>query len=381
MSGYSYFALNRDLPPLQPNDSQVSFKVTIPGGTINWPATGQSAVGVVDTKVLQTHGEQNAVPIASVAKVVTALAVLEKKPFTAGKGSSFLLSDKDVALYNNYLAVDGSVLPVRSGETMTEYEAIEAIMLPSANNVADSLAIWAFGSLPDYSAYANKYISSLGLKDTHIGTDASGFSPTSTSTAHDLVIIGEQAMKHPILREIVAKETSDALPGGSSAKNVNFLLGSNHIVGIKTGNTDQAGGVYLSASTIPIDNEPTTIITAYAGAPTLFQALQNSLPLIRSAQNNFGITKLLQQQAVVGEYKQPWGGTLSAEAQTNLTATAWRGTTAHARATLKPINLTARTGQIVGTVSTTETSSNRTNIMLATAPTQPSVSWRLMHPY
>jgi D-alanyl-D-alanine carboxypeptidase (penicillin-binding protein 5/6) len=280
---------------------------------------------------------------------------------------------------------------VSAGEQISEAQMLEAVMLPSANNMADSLAVWAFGSLDAYKAAATQYVSSLGLTNTHIGSDASGFSPSTSSTAHDLVILGEQAMQNPVLRHIVSQPTASDVPGLSTVKNVNFLLGSNGIIGIKTGNTDQAGGVYLSAATANVNDQSVTIVTALVGAPTLFQALQNSVPLIISAQSNFVAAKLLSQQANVGEYRLPWGGgngdknggVVSATTQTNLTSSVWQGSTASATITLQPIDLDAKAGQIVGTATSAKTQfgpGNQTNIILRSAPTKPGIWWRLLHP-
>lgn len=381
---YIYYALTLPLPMLQPSERSLQLQATTGVSKLSWPDTGQSAVAVSGTQILETHGKQVAEPTASVAKVITALVALQQKPLAPDEsGPSITLSDADVTLYNNYVAVGGSVVPVIAGEVMTQRQALEAMMLPSANNIADSFAIWAFGSLTNYRAAATQYINSLGLKDTHIGTDASGFSPTTTSSAHDLAIIGEKAMQQPVLRQIVNQPNATDIPQTTMVKNVNFLLGMRNIIGIKTGNTDQAGGVYLSASTVQVNDHPATIITAYVGAPTLFQALQSSLPLITSAQTNFNSTSpLLAAHDVVAEYQQPWGGSLPATADTKLTTTAWKGSTVTATASLQPIRANSQAGQVVGIAASPKTAfsnSSSTKIILQKTATRPSIWWRLLH--
>lgn len=384
LGGYIYFALHRSLPQLQPSTSALNLRIGTGTSQLNWPATGQSAVGVLNTPILQVHGTQSPAPIASVAKVITALAVLQKYPLAMGQsGPTISLTAADAALYDNYVAQGGSVVPVSAGEQITERQMLEAMMLPSANNMADSLAIWAFGSLDAYRSFASQYVMKLGMRDTQIGSDASGFSPTTTSTARDLVIIGEQAMQNALLRQIVGQVSSTDVPMTNSVSNVNFLLGRKNIIGIKTGNTDQAGGVYLSASTTIVDHQTETVITALVGAPTLSQALEDSLPLIASAQANFVSASLLAQHAVVGEYNLPWGGVLPAIAQDGLITPAWRGSTATAHASLKPIDVNARADQVVGTAvisSNDLTGSHQTTIILQNAPSPPPILWRLLHP-
>jgi D-alanyl-D-alanine carboxypeptidase (penicillin-binding protein 5/6) len=383
-AGYVYCALERQLPRIQPVASSTPLQASSGSSKLTWPANGQAAVAIPGTNILETNNNQTPAPIASTAKIITALTVLQKKPLNGDEqGPTITLSDADVALYSSYVAQEGSVVSVSAGEQISERQVLEAMMLPSANNMADSLASWAFGSLSDYATAANQYVTQLGLKGTHVGTDASGFSPTTTSTAHDLAIIGEQAMQNPALAQIVAEKTTSDVPGVTALHNVNEVLGLDNIVGIKTGNTDQAGGVFLSASKIQVNNQPTTIVTALVGSPTLFQAMNDSLPLITSAQANFDTTSLLAAQAVIGEYRQPWGGVLSAATETDLTSEDWRGSIGTATVKLEPISYLTKVGDIIGTVTSAKTpfdTSHHTNVILQQAPSKATIWWRLLHP-
>ncbi len=252
----------------------------------DWPTYGQAAFGAHDYGVLATSGQQKPFPMASVAKTVTALAILKQKPLTRGEqGPILTLTNADVAIYNRYVAQNGSVALVESGEQITEYQALQAIMLPSANNMAETLANWAFGSQADYVAYANNLVKSYGMTNTHI-VDASGFSPGTTSTAQDLVLLGTRAMANPILAEIVA-QTQATLPVAGLVRNVNYQLGENGVIGIKTGNTAEAGGCYLMAATRTFDAKHTlTLIVAVMGAPNLATAMRDSLAVLATSYQN-----------------------------------------------------------------------------------------------
>ena len=385
VSTYGYQALHRALPALEPVVAQTSLQSHTPNGALAWPGYGQAAVGLVGGDILVTNGVQKAVPIASTAKVLTALSVLAKKPLAPGQqGPTITITDADVAIYNQYVANDGSVLNINSGEQITEYQMLEAMMLPSANNLADSLAIWAFGSLQDYRSFATNYARQLGLTDTHVGSDASGLAPDSTSTAHDLVLLGKAAMQNPLLANIVGLPSTTDIPGAGTVKNVNFLLGTNSIVGIKTGNTDQAGGVFLSASTTVVDKKPITVVTAVLGAPTLWRALNDSVPLIRSAQTNFSANTLVPTNNVVGRYALPWGGSVAAITKTDTTVTAWNGSTIPVTIQLQPLPYTSHSGQLAGSVTARKSSFSAavTNpVVLAASPPPPSIWWRLAHPF
>ena len=91
------------------------------------------------------------------------------------------------------------------------------------------MAIWAFGSLKNYSQAANQYLEDQGLVETHVGSDASGFNPSTTSTARDLVRIGELVMQDPVLKQIVGQSSASDFPVVNNIKNVNSLLGTRTI--------------------------------------------------------------------------------------------------------------------------------------------------------
>lgn len=385
IGGYTYWAAHRSLPLLQPVARPAQLTVQSQPPALSWPAAGQSAVGIVGTSILTTHGTQTPLPTASTAKLITVLTVLQQKPLNPGEpGPIITLSPADVDLYNSYNARGGSVVPVTAGEQISEYQMLQAVLLPSANNMADSLAIWAFGSLKAYNTAASSYLASHGLKQTQVALeDASGFDPGTVSTARDLVKIGELAMQNPLLAEIVSQPTAAGIPMANTVKNVNFLLGTANIIGIKTDNTDEAGGVFVSASRTTLNNKPVTIVTALVGAPTLFAAVKGSLPLIQSAQANFNPVPIITAGSIVGHYRLPWGGSVAAVTAQNLIIKTWNGSKIPAALQLKPIVANAPAGSIVGSATiakSTLADQQSVPINLQTAPTQPSLRWRLLHP-
>lgn len=383
LAGYLYWTLGRPLPALQPTVGQ-PVQATATGGSLSWPAQGQAAVGIAGTSILETHGKQQPVPIASAAKMITALTVLQKKPLQPGQqGPSLTLDDSDVALYNDYKAQDGSLVKVVAGEKISQYQVLQAVMLPSANNLSDSLAIWAFGSLPAYSQAANQYLQQQGLKNTKVGIDASGMSPTTTSTASDLVRIGELTMNNPVLAQIVGQSTASGIPVVDTIKNVNSLLGTDGIVGVKTGNTEQAGGVFVSASRTTVNGKSVTIVTAVAQAASLWNALRDTVPLVQSAQKNFRPITLAEKGKVVGYYEIPWGGQVAAVTDDTLATSAWGGSTVRARIQLKDLPATSQAGETVGKIilpKSTLTNQESVPVKLQSAPPKPSTLWRLTHP-
>lgn len=386
ISSYVFYALQAPVQAIQPRIASYELQLQTPEPSFTWPTATQAAVSLSTADSIQTRGAQKPRPTASTAKVVTALAILDKKPLARGKqGPTITITTRDVQRFNDYVAQEGSVMPVRVGQQLTQYQALQAILLPSANNVADTLAIWAFGSLKNYQDYANRYVrTELGLKDTRIGTDASGLSPTSVSTAHDLVAIGKAAMRHPVIAEIVAQPSAANIPDVGTIYNVNGLLGSNGIIGIKTGNSNEAGGVFLGAATTGAEGETVTVITAVMGTPTRSEALNQTVPLLESARNNLKPVRVINRGAVVGSYHQPWSDTaIPATAASDVVVTAWKGSTVPANVSLKPIEVSARHGEQVGTVRLAGDQSAADRgipVMLASSPTTPPWWWKLLHP-
>lgn len=384
IGAYISWAILRPLPMLVPANAAAPLQLKTAAGSLAWPGN-QAAAGVVGSNALETNGEQKAVPIASTAKIITALVVLDKKPLKAGEpGPTLTLTQKDVDIYQRYVEQNGSVVPIELGEQITQHQALQALMIPSSNNIADSLAIWAYGSLEAYVVAANQFVKKHGLTATTVGGDASGLSANTKSTARDLVLAGKLAMKQPALAEIVSKESTTEIPLAGTALNTNTLLGTNGVVGIKTGSTDEAGGVFVGAAVATVNNKPVTIVTAVVGALDRFSALRSSIPLVQSAQANFKPVTVIKAGNVVGRYNLPWGGSIAAIATKDETLNIWNGDTVKATIKLDEIPSTSKSGQDVGRIESQKsafTDAHSVPVKLKDSPSTPSVWWRLSHPF
>lgn len=241
---------------------------------IPWPQYGQAAYGVAGNGVMAASKPPEPVPVASLAKVITALAVLKQKPLAVGEqGPLITITQKDIDLYTQYVAKSGAVVPIKLGEQISQYQAIQAMLMPSANNISDSLAAWAFGSQEAYNAYANQMVRELGLTDTTIA-DASGFSPQTKSTAQDMVQLGILYMQNPVLRGIIT-QTEAQIPFAGIIRNYNAVENQGGVKGIKVGDTDEAGRCFLVAD-IEAGTNKVTSVTAVIGAPDLPTAIKDA---------------------------------------------------------------------------------------------------------
>ncbi len=321
--------------------------------TVQWPAKGQAAIGAVGYGVLSTHGEQTALPMASVAKVMTALAVLKQHPLQLGEqGPIITITQDDVDYYGKVVSEDGSNTPVVVGEEITQYEALQALLLPSSNNMAYTLARWAYGSEKEYIAYVNNFAKSLGMSSATFD-DASGFSPKTAASAEDLARLAVNAMDNPVIAEIAAQKQA-TIPVAGTIYNVNRLLGYKGIVGLKTGNTEEAGGCFMAAAVRDIGGQKITAVSVIMGADNLGEALRDSVPLVTSVLDGFEPITLVTAGQTVGSYTVPWGASVAAVAKNDVSGVAWRDSVIKPDVTLNKLDVTARpisAGSEVGSVA------------------------------
>ncbi len=380
VTSYIAVAMIRPIPKVSAKTLPLNATASTPT-PIKWPASGQAAFGAVGFGVLAESGAQTPAPIASVAKIITALAVLKQKPLQIGEQGPMLTIDQsDVQAYRDYVAKGGSVVPINFGEQISEYQALQAMLLPSANNMAFTLSKWAFGSVDAYISYAEGLTTSLGLKQTHIA-DESGFSPQTTSTPHDLVLLGQAAASQPIITEIVNQKTA-TIPVAGEIHNVNLLLGQKDINGIKTGNTSEAGGCLLFSATHNYpNNQKATIIGAVVGSKDLPMAMRDTLALLSSVTPNFQITTVVKKSQVIALYKAPWQAQASAIASQDVSLLTWAGNKPVVSIELQQLSAPAYMGTTVGKVTLQSGSTTKiVPLNLSQDLPPPTRGWRLSHP-
>lgn len=254
-------------PPPKTLAQTVGATFTIPGRSpkIYWPSQGQGAVEIGGIGSIGSFGRTSTpVPIASVTKTMVAYVILSDHPLSAGSsGPSITVTADEAAAYPAEKALDQSLVYVRAGERLTERQALEALMLASADNVAKILARWDAGSIGAFVAKMNATAASLGMTHTKY-TDPSGYSDTTVSTALDQVALGKVAMQNAAFARIVG-ETSAVIPMQGTVTNYNKLIGSYGITGIKTGSTDSAGGCLLFAATFTVGGKTQTLVGVVLG--------------------------------------------------------------------------------------------------------------------
>ncbi len=329
---------------------------TFEGGKpqIPWPDSGQAALDVDGIGTFGSSGEQKPVPIASVAKVMTAYVILRDHPLKSGAEGPKIPVDALAEQQSD--AGQESTVNVTEGDAISEREAIEAILIASANNVARLLARWDAGSEAAFVEKMNKAAEDLGMSDTTY-TDPSGLNDTTVSTAVDQVKLARAAMQQPAFREVAAMmEYTDYK--GVKHGNWNRLVGKDDVVGIKTGTTTSALGNLSFAAKKDVDGEVYRVVGAVLRQPEggedntiLSGALDAGHKLILAGQDALRAETILRKGAVVGYADDGLGGQTPVVVTEDVKAVGWAGLEVKLTFAGTELPHTAKAGTKVGTLT------------------------------
>ncbi len=320
-----------------------------------WPSTGQAAVAVPSVGIEVSSGPETPVPIASLTKMMTAYIVLHDHPVLVGQnGPDITMGQPDVDDFNNDTVEDEANAQVAVGEVLTERQLLEGLLVHSANNFADTLAIWDAGSMAAFVAKMNSTAAQLGMVNTHYA-DASGFDQDSQSTAGDLLKVAAQDMENPTFVGIV-RMSSVTLPVAGTISTYTPLLGFEGVIGVKSGFTTAAGGCDVMAVMRTVQGVPTMVlaaVTGQTGPNVLLDAGFVAFNLANQASTSVGSTPFVHAGEVVARVSVG-GHTVAATATRTANALTWPGVSAE-RVLVdgKAIVAGAKRGRRVGSVMIT----------------------------
>ncbi|WP_416476395.1 D-alanyl-D-alanine carboxypeptidase [Streptomyces sp. LKA04] len=352
------FAVAQSMRPLPAPtlDLTAEDSFTFEGGKpdIPWPSSGQAALDVQGIGSFGSSGDQKPVPIASVAKVMTAYVILRDHPLKSGADGPKIKIDQ--AAEDQSQAGQESTVNVFEGDSISQREALESILIASANNVARLLARWDAGSEKAFVEKMNAAAEDLGMTNSTY-TDPSGLNNTTVSTAVDQVKLAKAAMTEPAFREVAAMMSYDDYKGVNHS-NWNHLVGHNDVVGIKTGTTTSALGNLVFAAKKDVDGETRTIVGAVVRQPAggadntiLGAALDSSDKLIRAAQDTLESSTIVKKGTVVGYVDDGLGGRTPVVATQDVKAVGWAGLTVKLTFKADEVPHTAKAGTKVGTLA------------------------------
>lgn len=203
---------------------------TEPAGPL--PAVPARSFAVYDAtsgKMLAGSGLDAEVPVASITKLMTASVVLAHGDL-----------DEPIVVPPVETARGESVAGLEAGETLTRRQLLALLLIPSAGDAAEALAVTSGTSRAGFVERMNARASDFGLRHTHYvnpaGLDAAG----QHSTARDTVLLAARMMRSATVRQIV-RRTEARLHGRELAATNHLLDTGLGIDGVKTGHTDEAG--------------------------------------------------------------------------------------------------------------------------------------------
>ena len=322
-----------------------------------WSGEGQSAAEVQGVGSLGTSGAQKPVPIASVTKVMTAYVVLKSHPLKAGAEGPRIKIDATAAQESG--SADESRASVKEGQSFTQHQLLQLLLINSSNNIARLLARWDAGSLDAFTKKMNDAAKSLGMKNSTY-TDPSGLKESTKSTAADQLKLAKAAMESDAFREVVATPNTE-IPGlDGKIYNNNNLLVKPGVIGIKTGSSTPAGGALMWGAVRTIEGKKQRIlgVVLEQRAPTTLDAsLQlaqtESYKLITAAQDALTSATVIKKGDVVGQVDDGLGGTTPVVATKDLKAVGWAGLDVDIKIGDggKTIPHSAKAGAVVGEVT------------------------------
>ncbi|PWK70394.1 D-alanyl-D-alanine carboxypeptidase [Streptomyces sp. CG 926] len=292
-----------------------------------WPTEGQAYMAAAGLGTLGQSGEQKPVPIASVTKSMTAYIILRDHPVKKGEQGAMIDVDKTAETEgkkNNSTDNESTLDTVKEGDKISEYDAIAALMIPSANNIARLLARWDSGSQEAFVKKMNDTAKELGMKNTTY-TDPSGLDATTVSTAEDQVKLGLKLVEIETLLDIT-KKPSWIDPSGKKWDNWNRLVPYNDSLGIKTGTTTKAGGNLLFAAQKKIGNTNQLIVGAVLGQhkPAIIDTvIAASKQLMLATQKSLDGATVVKKGDVVGYVDDGLGGRTPVVATADVQAIGW----------------------------------------------------------
>ncbi|MFE3587108.1 serine hydrolase [Streptomyces niveus] len=324
-----------------------------------WPGEGQGFMAATGLGTVDSFGEQKAVPIGSVAKAMTAYVVLQDKPLKKGSQGPSITVDAKAEEDGGLDAQGESTLnTVKEGDKLTQHDALAALMIPSANNIARLLARWdTGGSEEEFVKKMNDTAEELGMKNTKY-TDPSGLDATTVSSAEDQVKLGQELVEIEALMDITKlPEWTD--PSGKTWRNYNTLVPYDGALGIKTGSTTKAGGNLLFAAHKMVGDTDQLIVGAILGqhqAPIIDTVNAASKEVMRATQDELDGATIVKKGQVVGEVDNGLGTKVPLVAVEDVKAVGWSGLTVKLELTdgAKSVPQSAAAGTHIGTLTVGE---------------------------
>ena len=242
-------------------------------------------------RVLYGKKEMEKSKMASTTKIMTAIVVIEN----ANVSDTVVVSSKAAR-------TGGSRLGLATNNKITVENLLYGLMMCSGNDAAVALAEHVGGSLEGFATLMNKKASELNLKSTHFVTPHGLDNDAHYTTAYELAILTDYALKNSTFAKIVKTKTHTITLNGHPKKlsNTNELLGSlEGVYGVKTGFTNGANRCLVTSC----KRGNLDIICVVFGCDTKKDRGRDSTNLINYTFKNFSVINI---KDIVNEDFNKW---------------------------------------------------------------------------
>jgi serine-type D-Ala-D-Ala carboxypeptidase (penicillin-binding protein 5/6) len=354
-----------------------------------WPTGGQAALVVQGIGSLGSAGGDSPRPTASLAKVMTAYLTLKNYPLSlTSTGFTLTVTPAEAQAEVQDAKQDESIVAVRAGEQLDERQLLQALLVPSGDNIALMLAAHEAGSVSRFVAEMNRTARALGMDETTY-TDPSGYQPTTVSDASDQLRVLERAMRFAAFRRIVSMP-SVTLPVAGTVRNYDPLISEGYYG--KTGSDSEAEGCLAFFKYLTVGGRRLTLVGVVLGqgeggltsvlldaaAAAAERLLGSVAPAIRTravlpARTDVMIARAADGHHVPGVTADP------------LRVIGWGDSQEHLAIHSRPIGTDLSASHPVGDVTLTGSlptpagAPRQTAVRAATALAAPGILWRLEH--
>lgn len=223
------------------------------------------------------------VKMASTTKIMTAIIVIEKSNL-----------DDIVTISRKAAGTGGSRLGLHAEDKISVHDLLYGLLLCSGNDAAVALAEYVGGDVFHFANLMNSKTSELGLTSTHFVTPHGLDNDDHYTTAYELALITNYALKNETFRKIVGTKHYNVSINGYSKNlsNTNELLGNlDGVYGVKTGFTNGANRCLVTS----VKRNNMDLICIVLGADTKKDRTKDSCQLIEYAFQNYKMVDIKEK--------------------------------------------------------------------------------------
>jgi len=254
-------------------------------GDTSMNAEAGALFNVTDRSVVYSKNAFERLYPASTTKVMTAIIALEE-------GN---LSDQVTVTEDAVITEAGATLcGIKPGDVITMQDLLYGLMMPSGNDAANAIAVHMYGSIDAFADRMNVRARELGATGTHFMNPSGLTDENHYTTAYDLYLMFNEAMKLPLFREIIAEDsyTANYQNGAGEAVSKTWTVGNWYqkgeretpagvsVLGGKTGTTQAAGYCLIMASNDSQDKEYISVVLKSDSRPSLYDNMTNIISKI-----------------------------------------------------------------------------------------------------